>query len=295
MGYQNPIIPNSERRNTSDPYILRHGGFYYHCYSNAEGVFLARSETPEGVSRGDLLQIYDCRKKGALPDWFAPELHRIGEKWFVYAAPDYGGWMHTMTALVGEGDDPFCPYENAGPIGGLGGRWCIDGTVLQKDGRLYFVYTDCAHLYISEMKDPLTLTGKETVLTTPTLPFETKVGSVNEGPCVLYRGSKIHILFSANDSRSDDYCLGLLTYGGEGDVLDPAAWHKTPTAVFEKTERIFGPGHCSVTTATVEGREVDLLVYHANLESGSGWYGRHVFLQPFTWDGDVPVLGTPAL
>ena len=68
-----------------------------------------------------------------------------------------------------------------------------------------------------------------------------------------------------------------------------------PNAVFEKTEKVFGPGHCSVTAVTEEGREVDLLVYHANLESGSGWNGRHVFLQPFTWDGDTPILGVPTL
>ena len=63
---------------------------------------------------------------------------------------------------------------------------------------------------------------------------------------------------------------------------------------FEKTEDIFGPGHCSFTTVTENGVEEDYILYHANLESGSGWYGRNVWIQKFTWDdNDMPVFGKP--
>ena len=49
-----------------------------------------------------------------------------------------------------------------------------------------------------------------------------------------------------------------------------------------------------LTTVTEDGKEVDYIVYHANLTSGTGWTGRSIFTQPFTWDeNDYPVFGKP--
>ena len=117
--YVNPIIPNSPTATTWDPYVLRHGGYYYHCYSNKQGVFISRSETLWGIGEGEATMVYDCTAEGALTDWFAPELHRIGDKWYIYASPDYGNFLHVMTVLEGEGDTPFCAYENRGMMGGI--------------------------------------------------------------------------------------------------------------------------------------------------------------------------------
>ena len=149
-------------------------------------------------------------------------------------------------------------------------------------------------MYIAAMADPCTVSEPITVLTTPELPFETRVGCVTEGPAVLYKNGLIHIVYSANDSKFDDYCLGLLTFAG-GDILDPACWQKSPEAIFAQTEDIHGPGHCSFTTVTEGDREVDYVVYHANRISGSGWNGREVFIQPIEWDEQgYPLLGKPA-
>ena len=43
--YTNPIVPYSEKRNTSDPFVVRHNEAYYHCYSNREGIFITKSDT----------------------------------------------------------------------------------------------------------------------------------------------------------------------------------------------------------------------------------------------------------
>ncbi len=292
--YTNPIIPNSPKGNTWDPYVLRHGGYYYHCYSNAQGVYITRSETLWEIGSGDTMMVYDCTEDGALQEWFAPELHLIDGRWYIYAAPDHGGWMHTMTVLVGEGDSPMCTYRNEGAIRGLEGQWTIDGTVMRHQGQLYFIWSNCSALYLAKMADPCSITGEIVTLSRPEYPFETKVGLVIEGPAVLHRNGKIHIVYSANDSKYDEYCLGLLTFDGEQDIMNASHWVKTDHALFEKTDTIFGPGHCSFTTVTENGRDVDYIGYHANLISGSGWDGRNVFVQPFTWDeNDAPVFGKP--
>lgn len=292
--YENPIILNNPKDNTWDPYVLRHGDYYYHCFSNAEGVFISKAEKLWDIGAAEPQKIYDSTENGALKRWYAPELHYIGGKWYVYAAPEYSQRLHTMTVLVGEGDTPICEYKNAGIVKGLEGKWTIDGTVMSYENELYFIWTRCREMYIAKMRDPRSITGDVTVLTRPELAFETKVGLIAEGPAVLHKNGKVHVVYSANDSKCDEYCLGLLTYDGTGDILDAECWKKSPEAVFEKTDKVFGPGHCSFTTVTVDGREEDYIVYHGNLVSGSGWSGRCVFTQPFEWDGeDFPVFGKP--
>jgi GH43 family beta-xylosidase len=114
-----------------------------------------------------------------------------------------------------------------------------------------------------------------------------------EGPALLERGNKIHIVYSVNNSKSDEYCLGVLTCCG-GDVLDAKSWVKNPKPLFEKTDEIFGPGHCAFFKAEKDGVMTDFITYHANLVSGSGWFGRNLWIQSFTWDeNDMPVFGRP--
>jgi len=292
--YKNPIILNSPKGNTSDPYVIRHGGYYYHCYSNREGIFIAKSKTLWDIEKGEITKVYDCTAPNSLPHWYAPELHLIGNKWYIYAAPDYGNDLHVVTVLESTDSSPIGEYKNLGMIRGLENKWTIDATVLSYQNELYLVFTTCAEIFISKMADPQTITGKITGLTKPTYEFETRAGLINEGPAVLYRGDKIHVVYSANNSMNDEYCLGLLTFKKGGDILDIQNWEKSQNAVFEKTEDIFGPGHCSFTTVTENGKETDYIVYHANLESGSGWHGRNVFIKPFGWDeNDAPVFGRP--
>ncbi len=293
---RNPIIYNSNKGNTADPYVIRYNGYYYHCYSNKNGVFIAESKNLWDIGSGTTTQVYDSNEKNALSSWYAPELHRIDNKWYIYAAPDYGNNLHVMTVLVCDGESPIGEYKNLGMMRGLENQWTIDGTVLNHLNELYFVWTRCQEMYIARMADPCSITGEITVLTKPEYPFETRVGMINEGPAVLYRGDKIHVAYSANDSQCDEYCLGLLTFQVGNDILDIRNWNKCQHAVFEKTDNIFGPGHCSFTTATENGTEVDYIVYHANLVSGSGWKGRNVFVKKFYWDeNDMPVFGKPEL
>jgi GH43 family beta-xylosidase len=61
---------------------------------------------------------------------WAPELHRIGNRWFIYFAADNGkNKYHRMWALESErGTDPLGPYHCCGQLETEG--WAIDGTVL---------------------------------------------------------------------------------------------------------------------------------------------------------------------
>lgn len=297
--YQNPIIPTMTDGTTSDPHVTRYGEFYYHCYYRTGGVYVAKAERLCDLAAAEAVCVYPTPTTGIDSAWFAPELHRLDGTWYIYGAPlltekDVSSHsMHTMSVLEGTSSDPQGAFVNRGVIKGLKGVWSIDGSILELEGERFFLWTNCRTLYLTRMASPTELVGEHIPLARPTLPFETKEGLINEGPAVLHRNGKTYVVFSANDSRCDDYCLGVLRFLG-GDVTDPANWEKHPVAVFEKTAEVFGPGHCSFTTVTEDGREVDYVVYHANLTSGSGWNGRSVWAQPFAWDeNDFPVFGTP--
>ncbi|WP_141732195.1 family 43 glycosylhydrolase [Oligoflexus tunisiensis] len=129
------------------------------------------------------------------------------------------------------------------------------------------------------------------VLSIPEHDFERKGGApyVNEGPQVLARNGKIHVIYSGSASWTDHYNLIQLTFQG-GAIMNRQNWVKHgPT--FSRTMDVFGPGHASFTRSP-DGLE-DWIVYHAARYRGAGW-DRDVRAQRFTWDeNDNPVFGQP--
>lgn len=293
--YKNPLILPSDKHNTSDPFIAYCNEYYYHIYNGVDGIYISKFKEFCDIENGEIINVFPV-ENGKGVEWYAPELHRIGDSWYIYVSPDYGDDLHSMTVLKLQGETPMGKYENLGVVHGLEGEWTIDGTVFEFDNRLWFIWTFGSELYMQEMISPnaLNVKSKRILLTKAELPFETITEiKVNEGPAVLKKGDKIHVIYSANDSHFDTYCLGRITFVG-GDILDINNWEKCPESVFKMSESVFGPGHCSFTTADNGDSCHDYIVFHANIESGSDWPGRCVFIQKFEWDeNDNPIFGEP--
>lgn len=283
MKIKNPIITELSR--SADPFITFYGGKYYHCYGNVNGLFIECADTIENLDKAEAI----CIRTGG--DWYAPELHKIGDRWYVYGAPQEPEWnTHTMAVMVSQGDDPMGPYEFKGMVGGLENQFAIDATILEYNGKHYMVWST-NKLFIAEMSDPLNLTGEHYLLAEPVEPWEKVLYPIAEAPCVIKKDGKIHIVYSASDSQCDDYCLALLTFNGE-DILDRNCWTKSSKPLFTKSEgEIYGPGHCSFTQCVDGEKTVDIIVFHANTVSGSGWRGRKVFIQPVTYKDGYPIFG----
>ena len=93
--------------------------------------------------------------------------------------------------------------------------------------------------------------------------------------------------------KSDDN-----TSGSVGGVTvtadDKEKWYKYKEPVFQKTETILGPGHCSFTKVEIDGVDEDYIVYHANENLEAGWDGRSVWTQKFVFDEQGrPIFGKP--
>jgi GH43 family beta-xylosidase len=75
------------------------------------------------------------------------------------------------------------------------------------------------------------------------------------------------------------------------DILNPAQWRKHGP-VFQKTERVWGVGHCSFVKSLCQTE--DWIVYHSKSSRQHGWEDRDVHAKQFYWSSDgFPDFGEP--
>jgi GH43 family beta-xylosidase len=245
---------------------------------------------------------------------WAPELHFINGKWYMYFAADDGNNKnHRMYVIENTSKDPMQgEWTFKGKVTDPSDKWAIDGDVFTYRNKLYMIWSGWAgdtngqqDIYIAEMKNPWTIKGNRVRISSPFYKWE-KDGAlndlnnpsqvnVNEGPQMLKNKNKIFIIYSASGCWTDSYALGLLSFTGTGNLLDSAAWKKSGTAVFKQTPQnsVYAPGHNSFFKSP-DGKE-DWILYHANSASGQGCGGfRSPRAQRFTWNKDgTPNFGTP--
>lgn len=275
-----------------------HGGKYYYCESTAAGIFLRVADDFLAMGKSPRVCVWKPARKGpASQNVWAPELHVIDGKCYIYFAADDGNNAnHRMFVLVAETDDVLGRYRLAARLDT--GGWAIDGTVFKDDrGASYFVWSGWPgrvdgqqNLYISRMAGPLSLIGPRVLIARPDQSWERKGMPICEGPQVLRRGGKTCIVYSASASWTADYCLGMLVNNG-GDAMNPNSWTKTGQ-VFGRNEHAWGVGHCGFLE-TPQGE--DWIFYHAKTLHRPGWGDREVRAQSFVWDHrGLPLLGEPA-
>lgn len=228
---------------------------------------------------------------------WAPELHHIDGRWYVYfSASDGRSANHRTYAIVA--DSPLGPYRALGPVRDPAHDvWAIDLTVFGHEGRLYAMWSGWEgaddgfpqNIYIAPMADPWTISGERRCISRPEHGWEMTVAAVNEGPELIRHPvtGRLFVLYAADASWTQAYKMGLLEWTG-GDVTDPASWQKLPRPFFT------GGGHGCVVETPAGSR----LVYHRKLGGDPGWADREIRWAPLTWDAEgYPVVqsgGPPA-
>ncbi len=273
--------------NGGDPFIVESEGETYYTFTTGNGIEIRKIAAYNDTTLIEKKTVYEAGKDGIKGDIWAPEIHKIGDKWYIVSCALFDenavprgkmplaeeGKEHTDFyrygfVLESKTDDVFGEYEFKGYLApdGLNN---IDGTYLKKDGKLYYIsssYVDAAHqcLYITEMENPYTLKeGSPSVqISAPTLYWEKKGWKVNEGPAVLYNGDDIFIVYSASGYSSDYYCMGMLTLKGN-DVMKASSWRKSLSRVCydDTVNDVYNMGHCSFLYR--KNGEI-YMVYHAN-------------------------------
>jgi GH43 family beta-xylosidase len=279
--------------------MIFHAGSYYYCESRNQqrSICIRKSQTLAGIAHDPGVFVWHAPPKGGNSNaLWAPELHRIDGRWFIYYAADDGeNENHQMWVLESETDDPQGNYRCRGPIDTKG--WAIDGTVLIDHSGMFFIWSGWPaktngqqNLYIAPMKDPMTLAGPRVLLCVPDQEWERKAMPICEGPQVLRQNGMTFVVYSASGSWTADYCLGMLI-NRSGEFMNPAAWEKRGP-VFQKTKDVWGVGHCSFVKSPCQSQ--DWLLYHSKTRRTHGWEDRDVHAKQFSWTPDgLPSFGEP--
>ena len=239
---------------------------------------------------------------------WAPELHFIDGKWFIYFAAGEAEkiWNIRIYVLENASANPLeGEWIERGQLDTGWESFALDATTFAHRGTRYLVWAqrdpavkNNTDLYIAKMDTPTTLAGPAVLLSRPEFDWEKVRYAVNEGPAVLHRHGRLWLTYSAAGTGAE-YSVGLLSADENADPLDPKSWTKSPTPVFASSEAngIFGPGHNGFTVA--EDGVTDLLVYHArNYRDIPGNPlrdpNRHTRVQPLRWRADgTPDFGEP--
>jgi len=311
---KNPLIPQR-----ADPWIYQHvDGNYYFIATVPEydRLEIRRSKTLDGLAVAKAVTIWTRHDSGEMgAHIWAPELHFIEDKWYIYFAAGRKDaiWDIEIYVLENSTDNPLTgTWKEKGKLDTSGNtiktgmmRFALDGTTFLHKEKRYFVWAQKnrripgnTSLYIAEMLNPWTIKGDPVCISSPEFSWEQQLFWVNEGPAVLIQNGKVFITYSASGT-DHNYCMGLLTASEDLDLLDPESWVKSSTPVFQSSEEtgIYGPGHSCFTKS--EDGLTDILVYHARSYKEIDGDpladpNRHTRIQKILWtENGTPNFGFP--
>lgn len=326
QGFSQTTFTNPLKASGPDPWAMYKDGWYYYMNTSITNageneLRLWRTKNMAAIGTAESKTIFDPPKnKPYSKQLWAPEIHFLDGRWYVYFAADDGNNLHhRIWVLENENADPFeGDWKMKGKLQtDSGDHWAIDLTVFEHAGKRYATWSgwknynnEQQNIYIAEMENPWTMKTERVLLSEPQyswelngkVPVEWQKNTgeppylrINEGPQSLTKANKLFIIFSANACWLD-YNLGMLAYSGKGSLLNRKNWKKHPKPVFSQVpaESIYAPGHNSFFKSP-DGKE-DWILYHANPTATDGCgVKRAPHMQKISWNKDgTPNLGKPS-
>ena len=307
-----------------DPWVVTHNGWYFYMNSTGSNLTVWKTRRLEDLASAQKTVVWTPPAgQPYSKELWAPELHRIDGKWYIYFAADAGqNEDHRIYVVENASEDPTeGAWTFKGKVADATDRWAIDATILEPSpatgGKMYMVWSGwegdtngVQSIYIAPMKSPTSIGGPRTRISTPEYPWE-KVGDlnadngrtveklphvdVNEGPEVLEHDGKVFVLYSGSACWTNYYELGMVSASLSANLLDAASWTKSANPVFRQNPDggAFGTGHNGFFQSP-DGTE-NWIIYHANPGPNQGCGNRRSpRAQPFTWNADgSPDFGTP--
>jgi GH43 family beta-xylosidase len=294
----------------ADPSVIRVGGTYISVQSLGDGIAVRQASSTDGLATAAQRRVWtDTRARGGV---WAPEIVRDGTRYYIYFALGPGAErrmfvISSATADSGYGAETLLALP--------GNRWAIDGVPFTFNGQRWFVWSGWAgltnveqNIYIARMSSPTTATGERFIISQPREPWERVVGNpyINESPqAIKDPNGQLHIVYSANGSWSDQYCLADLRLRAGGDPTHVWDWYKSNGCLFgsnratmmtgwDPTLYVNGPGHHSfvllngdIGTSPPAGPRFPLMFHAVPKGMPYNWDNRYWHTGTFTWWGNV--------
>ena len=303
--FVNPLLSSGP-----DPWVIKRNDQYYYTHTLGNRIGIWKTTKMSALKSATQTIVWTAPATGPnSKNIWAPELHFIDNKWYIYYTAGSSSDLATQRTFVLENtnaDPTTGTWTDKGQIRDAAADFfAIDGTVLSYNGKNYFAWSGHAfpadntqRLYVAAMSNPWTLETSRTLVSSPDYAWE-KAGAppaVNEGPeFITNPQGQLLLVYSASGCWTDDYALGILKLKAGGDPLVATDWTKLATPVFVKqpANGAYGPGHNSFFKSA-DGQE-DWILYHANPAAGQGCQdNRSPRMQRFTWNADgTPNFGAP--
>jgi GH43 family beta-xylosidase len=289
-----------------DPSIVTFGGWYYLTQSSrkATSITVRRSQSIKTLGRAAQNVVWRGGDAGSpCCEWWGPELHLIGNEWYIYAAADDGADIdHRLQVLASS--SPLGPYTYQGTLATPGGFWSIDPSPLSVPGGSLLMFwsgwpgttSGLQNIYVAAMSNPWTISGGRTQLSTPTYSWERHLQpphvSVNESPEPIIHGSTISVSYSASGCATPNYSLGLLSAHLGSNLLSASSWTKAHQPIFASNPvaRIFGPAS-NGWFLSPDGRQTWVALTASTYSGGNCGPPRYIYVEPVKWNRN----GTPNL
>ena len=299
--FRNPVLGQGQ-----DPSVVVWHGWYYFTQSspNASQISVRRARSIKTLAAAKRVIVWTGGlRRSPCCDWWAPELHRIEGRWYIYTAADNGANANHRLQVL-EAARPLGPYRYVGQLGTPGNHWSIDPSPLVlPNGHLYLFWSGwpgstngMQDIYIARLKNPTTITGPRVELSRPTYPWERHAGTVgvyvNESPEPIVHGHTVSVTYSASGCWTPYYSLGLLSAHLGADLMRRSSWTKRATPLFSSNVRqdIYGPASNGWFTSP-NGKQTWIVFHAVTNRTGSCGSDRMVYAQPVRWSP----AGTPEL
>ena len=200
----------------ADPWCVYRNGFYYYTHTTGKNITIWKTSTIAGLKKAEKKIVFTPPQKGPYSkEIWAPEIHFLNGKWYIYFAADSGNNVdHRIWVLENSSPDPLKgTWKLKGKLTTPEDKWSIDGSVFEHKKQLYFIWSGWEgdtngqqNIYIAKMINPWKLDNTRAKISSPELEWETKGDlnnpndvphvSVNEGPEVLVHNDKLYLIYS---------------------------------------------------------------------------------------------------
>ncbi|MEU5252003.1 glycoside hydrolase family 43 protein [Streptomyces longwoodensis] len=292
----------------ADPSVLRVGGTYVSVQSVGDGIAVRQAPSTDALASAPARRVWSDTAN--LGEVWAPEIVRDGGRYYIYFTAGRGS-AHRMYVISSATADSG--YTGASRLALPDDKWAIDGALFTFNGQRWFVWSGWAgdtnveqNLYVARMSSPTTPTGARYVISQPREPWERVVGNpyINEGPePIKDPNGQLHVVYSANGSWSDQYCLADLRLRAGGDPTYVWDWYKSNGCLFgshratmmagwDPTLYADGPGHHSfvlldgdIGTSPPAGPRFPLMYHAVPKGTPYAWENRYWYTGTFAWWG----------
>ncbi len=273
-----------------DPWVVKQDQSYYVCTSgplNPTAVYVSKS--PTLLDRGEKIKVWEGA--GSYNRVFAPELHFVRGKWYIYFCADAKShdWKHMAVVLESKSENPLDGFIDKGILftgDDRGNQPANDITVTTIDGQLYAFWGSLGEkggdtVQMAKMESPVKISENRK-----------SIAMHAEGPRFITAAEKLIMTGAPGQFASKNYHLtGIVHEPKKGQLSDPLAWRDLGT-LLESTDDVWGPSRASFTTSA-NGSE-NWVMYHSKIFSADDNGIREVNIQKFTFnDEGFPFFGKP--